>query len=401
MRFALYYPWVYLRGGAERLLLETIKRSDHEWVLYTNHFEPQHTFPEFSDIEVRQLGNVTVRRDIPHVVAAGLTISVQRIDDGDIDAALVLSEGLGNLSAGRFAAPTLCLCLTPLKVAYEQVTRDRFYEHGGRIHYRAAFAGFRALDRRTWRHYEHVLCISEEVRRRILDNGLVEGSRLAVAHPGVDLDAFTPSVRQSSRTTFLLAGRIMWQKHIELGLEAWRWFKPHPDDNPFRLVIAGMVDEKSVSYLAALTESVRWRHDIEFVVTPSDGELLTLYQSCRAAVFTAPNEDFGLVPLEAMACGKPVIAQARGGPLETLLHGETGLLIDGTPAAYAEALAAFAGLDHLALDDIARRCRCRAEQFSWENFVRTVDAHMEAATRAGAAKTTAPARDPVFAGGGL
>ena len=396
MRFAMYYPWVYLRGGAERLLLETIRRSEHDWVLYTNHFEPESTFPEFGRMPVRMLAEVAVQRDIAHVVAAGLTIALQRIDDDDVDAALVVSEGLGNLSAGHFTVPTLCLCLTPLKVAYEPATRKRFYEPGGRSHYRAALASFRAIDRRTWKHYKRVLCISEEVRRRVVDNRLVEPDRIDVVYPGVDLETFVPAPRNGTPTTFLLAGRIMWQKDIELGLEAWRWFKPHPDDSPHRLVIAGMVDEKSESYLKRLRRSVGWRHDVEFVVSPSDEQLRELYQTCRALFFTAPNEDFGLVPLEAMACGKPVIAPARGGPLETVLHGETGLLTDGTPAAHADALRAFATLGDAALDACAHRCRARAEDFSWDAFVRKVDAHMAAAVHANIAL---PARHPVIAGG--
>ncbi len=50
MKIAAYYPWIYLKGGAERALLETVTRSRHEWTLYTNHFEPEATFPEFSDL---------------------------------------------------------------------------------------------------------------------------------------------------------------------------------------------------------------------------------------------------------------------------------------------------------------------------------------------------------------
>src|SRR5690606_20730612 len=153
------------------------------------------------------------------------------------------SEGLGNLMAGQFSVPTTCLCLTPLKVAYDEVTRDHFFLGHPRGAYRTALAGFRAVDRRTWRHYRRVVAISHEVRRRLIDNGLVPPERIDVIHPGVDLDRFGLSTER--RPYVLLPGRIMWQKRIEVALEAWRWYKPHPDDNPFRLVVAGMVDAKS------------------------------------------------------------------------------------------------------------------------------------------------------------
>src|SRR5262249_41798164 len=71
MRPALYYPWVYLKGGAERVLVELMTRSRHDWTLYTNHFEPHSTFPEFSDLQVEAMADVSVRRNLWHVSRAG------------------------------------------------------------------------------------------------------------------------------------------------------------------------------------------------------------------------------------------------------------------------------------------------------------------------------------------
>ena len=64
----------------------------------------------------------------------------------------------------------------------------------------------------------------------------------------------------------------------------------------------------------------------------------TLYR--RAALSLLPGEeDFGIVPLEAQACGRPVVALARGGALETVIAGETGMLVDdATPSAFADAI---------------------------------------------------------------
>jgi glycosyltransferase involved in cell wall biosynthesis len=310
------------------------------------------------------------------VVTAGATIAAQRIDHRRHDGALIVSEGLGNLLAGHLRIPTTCLCLTPLKAAYEDVTRARFFDVQARPHYRAALAAFRLVDRTTWRHYDEVICISHEVRRRVLDAGLVPRARTRVVHPGVDLDRFALS--SAREPYFLLPGRIMWQKHLELGLEAWRWFKPHPGDSDHRLVIAGMVDEKSRPYLDALRGAVGWRSDVEFVVGPTDAQLVSLYQRCSGVLFTAANEDFGLVPLEAMACGKPVIAPARGGPTETILDGVTGALVAGDHQAFGAALRWLAELPTDRLDDMGRKARARASEFSWDAFVSAIDDRMEA-----------------------
>jgi glycosyltransferase involved in cell wall biosynthesis len=375
VRAALYYPWIYLKGGAERMILELVGSSRHEWTLYTNRFEPDATFPGFRDLRVVSLSKVPVRRTVGGVLRAGVTIRAQRVRVERHDAAFVVSEGLGNLVAGRWTPPTSCICLTPLKVAYDPVTRDRFFDRGARSSYRLAFAVYRGVDRSMWRHYHRVFCISEEVRRRVLAARLVEDARLEVAYPGVDGDRFRPTGEREP--LFLLPGRIMWQKNVELALQAWRRFKPEPTGNDHRLVVAGMVDGKSRGYLEGLRRTVADRPDVRFVVSPSDDELLGLYQRCRAVVFTAPNEDFGLVPLEGMACGKPVLAPDRGGPAETVIDGGTGFLRPADPRAFAEAMARIAAMTEPELELIASRARTRAMEFSWTRFVDRIDGHVE------------------------
>lgn len=374
MRAALYYPWLYLKGGAERMILELLRRSSVDWTLFTNHFEPHATFPEFADLPVATLSEVPVERTILQVMRAATTIRFERLDLEGFDAALIASEGLGNLKAGRLGVPTSCLCMTPLKVAYDPLTRDRFVD-GRRYRYRAAFAAFRWVDRRTWRRYERVFCVSEEVRRRLLQERLVDETSVEVMHPGVDTSWFRPS--DVHERYFLIPGRIMWQKNIELGLEAWRLFRSSGAAGGARLVVAGMVDRKSATYLARLRALADDGDDITFVANPSDDELLQLYRRCRAVVFTAHNEDFGLVPLEAMACGKPVIAPDRGGPRETVVDGVTGRLLPPTPEAFAEGLLGIATMRATSYAAMSRSARERAYEFGWDRFVSRIDAHIQ------------------------
>jgi glycosyltransferase involved in cell wall biosynthesis len=80
------------------------------------------------------------------------------------------------------------------------------------------------------------------------------------------------------------------------------------------------------------------RSPVEFLGRLNDEELRELYRGA-AVVMLPGEEDFGIVPLEAQACGRPVVAYARGGAVETVVPGETGLLVeDASPAAFAEAL---------------------------------------------------------------
>ncbi len=396
MKVAIHYPWVYLKGGAERVLLELMNRSRHDWTLYTNRYEPESTFPEFKSIGIVQLQEVSVRRTIQDVVRAGLTMITQRLDLDEHDALIVMSEGLGNLLAARSTIPTSCICLTPLKVAYDRETRRMFFRGRLRLHYRAAFLAYRHLDRPTWHRYIRVFCNSHEVRRRLLAAHLVEERRIEVAHHGVDTDRFRPDGRREP--FFLVPGRIMWQKNIELAIHAWKVFKPSPDDNPFRLVVAGMVDAKSRPYLEQMRVNAEGRHDILFVDSPTDTDLLDLYQSCHATVFPAANEDWGLVPLESMACGKPVVATDRGGPRESVIDGLTGFLRADHPHAFASAMRDLASMPPDTWDGFSARARERSYAFPWQRFVERIDEHVEllGLVRAAGRRSTWPLARPVL-----
>lgn len=70
----------------------------------------------------------------------------------------------------------------------------------------------------------------------------------------------------------------------------------------------------------------------------SDAQRAALLAAATAVLYTPSEEHFGIVPLEAMAAGRPVIACNSGGPVESVVHGRTGFLCDATPAAFAEAM---------------------------------------------------------------
>jgi glycosyltransferase involved in cell wall biosynthesis len=377
MRVAAYHPWVYLKGGGERTLLELMRRSRHDWTLYTNHFEPESTFPGFRDLPVVELGRVSVRRTVAHVAGACLRVLAQPIPLDGAGALMISSEGLGNLVALRpRPLPVFCFCHTPLKVAYDPFTRHRYFTERPGAFTRWAIGLYTRVDRLGWRRYERVFCNSREVANRVLGARLVAPGRVEVNYPGVDLTQFDPDGPREPY--FLLAGRIARTKTIELGIDAFlRLKRRHPSAAGYRLVIAGMVDQKSWSYYRDMIARAAADPAISFVVDPTDATLFDLYRRCHAALFTALNEDWGLVPLEAMAAARPVIAVKRGGPLESIVDGETGLLCPAEPAAFAEAMAQLvARPERAAVMGVA--ARRHVARFSWEAFVGRMDDYVEA-----------------------
>lgn len=395
MNIALYHPWVYLKGGAERTILELMRRSDHHWTLYTNHYDPAGTFPEFRDHEVIELERVSVRRTMRHVGSACLRVMTQRLPVKHADALMISSEGLGNLAVLRPpGVRTFCFCHTPLKVVYDPFTRHRYFtQQQPGLAMRTALGLYTQVDRLGWRRYDRVFCNSGEVASRVLNAKLAPPDRVEVLYPGVDTARFTPTGPREP--FFLVAGRIARTKHVDLGIDAFLQLKAAcPQATPFRLLIAGMVDEKSRPYLEELHDRAEGRRDVEFILNPSDEVLLDLYHRCYATVFTALNEDWGLVTLEGMASAKPVVAVARGGPLESIVHGETGYLCPPEPAAFAAAMARL-------IEDpaLARRLglagRERSLTFSWETFVNRIDTYVATAEAHAAAPAAEPPIDPV------
>ena len=377
MKVALYYPWVYLTGGPERIIVQLAAGSRHRWTIFTNHYEPEATFPEMRQLEVIELPRVSVRRSFHDVAVAAWRIARQKLPLEGYDALVVLSEGLGDFATFRnHDLPIICLCLTPLRAAF-----DPYYQCGylamhrdrpwSRLALGAAGAAFRTADRLAWKRYERVLAISGEVRRRVLRGRLCPEGKIELLRPGIDPARLTPGALYEK--TFLIPGRIMWTKNIELGIDAFRLLAGRrPDLKDYRLIIAGIVDEKSRSYAARLRARADGCPGIVFIESPSDRELLSLYQSACAVVYPPFNEDWGLVPLEAMACGKPVIALNRGGPVETVVDGETGFLADPAPEAFADAMERLADDPELPRR-MGARGRQRALRFQWKDFCEGLD----------------------------
>ena len=375
MRFAVYHPWVYLTSGLERTFLELFKRSRHDWVLYTHRYQPESTYPELTAYDVVELQpRVSVRRSFVPLMKAAATIARTRLPDDGTAGLLVSSEGLGDFVLARNRGPAACYCHTPLKILHDDATRAALREQSTQKYaaLRALAPAFAATDRAMWRRYDHVFANSAETRRRIGAARLRDVDDVEVLVPGVDTERITmgPPAR---RQRFVLAGRIMWQKNVELAIDAVRLLAQRGTTAP--VVVAGAVDDKSRPYLAQLEERAAGL-PVEFHPDPDDGALVELYRTSTAALFTARNEDFGIVPLEAMAAGTPVLTVDNGGPRETVVDGRTGWLLPPTPAAFADRMAQVLSAP-AAVDAMRPDARARAEEFGWQRLTDRVDDVME------------------------
>ena len=379
MRIAIYHPWIYLKSGLERTILEIKRRSRHDWEIFTSFYDRERTYPDLEQMGVTQLERVSVNRTYREVIGAGFTIARTRIARPGIEALMVCCDGLGSFV--NFANPELasvCLCFTPLRAVYDPEYRARHVSPSRLVRgvQHAVAAAYRRIDRRAWRHYRHVFCISQEVKRRVLSGRLSSEDKLEIAYPGID--AALRARSDETQPFFFLPGRIMWTKNIQLAIRAHQRLAATRRGGRFSLKIAGMVDDKSRSYYRQLRDLAGADATIDFVVDPTDGQMHELYRVCHAVLLTAFNEDLGITPIEAGAFGKPVIAVDRGGPREVVVDGETGLLVEPDAEAFAQALARLAGDPALASRLGAANYE-RSALFTWDRFVESIDRWFDAA----------------------
>lgn len=248
-------------------------------------------------------------------------------------------------------APHICYCYSPLRFAWSMTSDYAAKAPGGAaggLALRALAAFMRAQDRRAAADVTRYVAESHYVAKQLVRNYGIEPD---VIWPPVDTKLFRPAPREATRSDyFLFCGRMIEPyKQPTLALEAFR-------GSEHRLVMVGSGPESS--RLEEIAPA-----NVSFVKEPSTAELVEVMQGAEAVVFPS-QDDFGLVPVEVMACGRPVLAFAGGGALETVVPGLTGeLFAEQSVDSLREAVERF---DSSAYDPEA--IRRHAERFSVARF---------------------------------
>lgn len=262
------------------------------------------------------------------LLAPVLPLVVERttLPEADVLVTSSYAFALGFSTTNR--APHVCYCHSPLRFAWT-MTRDyrRHWSWGGAsgLAFDIFAAAMRIADRRAAQRVDHFLTQSDFIAGQIKT---FYGRDAEVIGAPVDCDLFRPGTNDPE-DYFLLVGRLVEPYlRASVAIEAFRQL-PHE-----RLVVVG--DGPAARELHAAAPP-----NVTFLGRVPDGALVELMQRCKALV-SPTLHDFGLVPIEAMACGRPVIAYGRGGARRTVVHGRTGLLFDEqTPEAIAAAIRSF------------------------------------------------------------
>lgn len=244
--------------------------------------------------------------------------------------------------------PTLAYVHTPARWIWDAGARSG--EPGGVLG-RAALASFAATqrgpDRRSAGRISHIVANSSHVANRVRQHWRLAAD---VVPPPVDTEFYAPDPSIPREDFFLLAGRLVPYKRPEVAVAA-------AVAAGVRLVVAG--DGRARSQVEAARGP-----GVEILGRVDDATLRDLYRRCRALVFPG-EEDFGIVPVEAQACGAPVVGRHVGGLLDSVVDGVTGVLYDSGTSTGDQVRALTQALVHFQSDSYDPSViRLHAESFS-------------------------------------
>ncbi len=307
LKIAIFYDWLNQWGGAEKVLLDIFSvfpQAD----LYTLIYDPKKTnwLPKNIKVYSSILNKFSLykKNNIFHTPFYGLCL--EQFDFSQYDIVISTTQVSGQ-----------CL-LTPPKTLYI------CYMHNINRYVYQTPKQFKILTP-LLKHYQktdfiygqrpdQLICNSKTVQDRIRNN---YHRQAKIIYPGIDTSFFIPNKNQSVNPYFLVVSRLVRHKKIDLAIRACQELNQ-------KLIIVG--DGRDYPYFFKIRNKVP-NSKIIFMRHVSIKKLLTLYQNCQALI--CPQiEDFGLSPLEAQACGKPVIAFHQGGLTETVIDGKTGIFFN-------------------------------------------------------------------------
>lgn len=309
LRVALVHDWLTGMRGGEKVL-EVLCEIFPKAPLYTLLHLPGSVSSVIEDRPIhtsfvqRLPGSETqYRRYLPIFPWA-----IESLDLSEYDLVVSTSHCVAKGAIVRPGALHISYCFTPMRYVWDQFD-DYFGKDRAGIVTRAAMSvaapWLRAWDRRTADRVHLFISDCRNIQERIRR---IFGRESDIVFPPVDVGRFTLGAEE--RSFYLVVSALVPYKRVDLAVEAF-------NRSGRRLVVVGKGPE--LDRLRSIA-----RPNVEFLGWRSDDELAVLYRQATALIFPG-EEDFGIVPLEAMASGTPVVALGKGGALETVVDGETGV----------------------------------------------------------------------------
>lgn len=315
MRIALVYDRVNKFGGAERILLALHEiwpdaplytaLYNRKNALWANKFK---VIPSF-------VSKLPVISNHHELLPLFTPFAFESFDFSEFDVVISVTS---SDAKGILTSPStlhICYCLTPTRYLwsgfYDYLAQPGlgFLNHIARFFIRLFSTHYRIWDYIASRRPDHIIAISKTVAKRI--NSYYR-AKVSVIYPPVNTDIFRIKKNHKKQNYFLIVSRLVPYKKIDYAISAFNKLG-------WQLKVIGSgIDESRLKNRVA--------KNIQFIYSNlTDQKLSWYYQNCKALIFPG-EEDYGLTAMEALACGKPVIAYNAGGVTESIEPGITGEL---------------------------------------------------------------------------
>jgi glycosyltransferase involved in cell wall biosynthesis len=311
-KIAIVHDALVVPAGSEKVALN-LSNIFPEAPIYTSVYLPENTFPEFKNRQIYTLplsGLIKTERQFKSLYPiwyGGFSLWDFSKYDLIISSANYLAKFI-NLPA---STTHICYLHNPIRFLWKP---EAYSQHSipfgkmGQLLIRSFLPALRNMDIKKTNKIDHLITNSNNIASQILN---IYHQQANVIYPPVDVNSYT--ISDSTRDYYLYAGRLISHKKVELVIEACNQLHR-------KLIIAG--DGLERANLEKISGS-----SVQFVGRVSDAQLKILYSNCKALLFPS-DEDFGLVPVEVQASGRPVIAFRSGGALETVIEDQTGVFFD-------------------------------------------------------------------------
>ena len=341
------------KGGGERVALELAKALNAK-TIYVACYTPEKTYEEFEKFNIVQLNRIpSLEWDkayaIIRMIDAFRFLIHKELEEYD----LLWLSGMWAVFASNMNSKNIWYCHSPNRALYDlyESIKSRY-----NFFWRTAFdlwaKSWRLIDRFVvMRNVKEIVVNSRNTQRRVV---FAYGLPSHVIYPPVDTKK---CYHAESDGYWLSVQRIMPEKRVDLQIEI---FKRLPNE---KLIIVGKA-EYGTDYQKKIAKMVEKVRNVEWVGRVDEKTLIDLYAHCKGVIQTPIDEDFGMVPIEAMASGKPVLCVNEGGFRESVIHSKTGLLIN--PPYLANFIKAIKNFDETKFNP--KIIRKRAEFFDISRF---------------------------------